>query len=100
MATVTEEQVKEALSKVIDPELGFNIVDLGLVYDVEIEDSTVNVTMTLTSMACPVGPQMTAQAKQFVEEIDGVEHANVKLVFSPPWTPDMMREEIRWIFGR
>lgn len=100
MATVTEEQVKEALSKVIDPELGFNIVDLGLIYGVGIEDSTVNVTMTLTSMACPMGPQMQAEAKNRVEELEGIEHANVQIVFNPPWNPDMMLEEIRWIFGR
>jgi len=100
VAVVTDEQVKEALSKVIDPELGFNIVDLGLVYAVGVEDSTVNVTMTLTTMGCPAGPQMVAQARDAVLELEGVEDANVKLVFSPPWNPDMMREEIRWIFGR
>jgi len=97
---VTEEQVKEALSTVIDPELGFNIVDLGLVYDILIEGSSVTVTMTLTSMACPAGPQMVAAAKQAVESLDGVEDAQVNVVFSPPWSPDMMREELRWIFGR
>lgn len=97
---VTEEQVKEALSTVNDPELGFNIVDLGLVYDVLVEGESVNVTMTLTSMACPVGPQIVAAAKQAVESLDGVEEAQVNLVFSPPWGPEMMREELRWIFGR
>lgn len=97
---VTEEQVREALSTVNDPELGFNIVDLGLVYDVLIEGSSVTVTMTLTSMACPAGPQIVSEAKQAVESLDGVEDAQVNVVFSPPWTPDMMREELRWIFGR
>lgn len=97
---VTEEQVKEALSTVIDPELGFNIVDLGLIYDVLIEDSSVNVTMTLTSMACPAGPQMVAAAKGAIENLEGVEEAQVNLVFNPPWGPEMMREELRWIFGR
>lgn len=97
---VTEEQVREALSTVMDPELGFNIVDLGLVYDIEIDGDTVNVTMTLTYMGCPAGPQMVAAARQAVERLEGVEHANINLVFSPPWTPDMMREEIRWILGR
>jgi len=97
---VTEEQVREALSAVNDPELGFNIVDLGLVYDILVEGSSVNVTMTLTSMGCPVGPQMVAEAKAAVEQLDGVEEAQVNLVFSPPWGPDKMREELRWIFGR
>lgn len=97
---VTEEQVKEALSKVNDPELGFNIVDLGLVYDIDIDGDTVNVTMTLTSMGCPAGPQMIMEARQAVEQLEGVSHVNINLVFSPPWHPDMMREEIRWIFGR
>ena len=97
---VTEEQVKEALSNVKDPELGFNIVDLGLVYDVTIEGGTVNVTMTLTSMACPAGPQMVAEAKEAVERLEGVEEAQINVVFSPPWGPEMMREELRWIFGR
>lgn len=97
---VTEEQVKEALSTVNDPELGFNIVDLGLVYDVLVEGNSVNITMTLTSMACPVGPQIMAEAKEAVEKLDGVEEAQVNLVFSPPWGPDKMAEELRWIFGR
>lgn len=97
---VTEEQVKEALSTVDDPELGFNIVDLGLVYEVQVEDSFVNVTMTLTSMACPVGPEIVSAAREAVSKLDGVEEVNVNLVFNPPWQPEMMREEIRWLFGR
>lgn len=97
---VTEEQVREALSTVNDPELGFNIVDLGLVYGIEIEGDVVNVTMTLTSMGCPAGPQMVAEARAAVEKLEGVSHANINVVFSPPWNPDMMREEIRWLFGR
>lgn len=97
---VTEDQVKEALSAVNDPELGFNIVDLGLIYDVLVEGSSVNVTMTLTSMGCPVGPQMVAEAKAAVEGVEGVDEAQVNLVFNPPWGPDKMREELRWIFGR
>lgn len=98
--SVTEEQVREALSTVNDPELGFNIVDLGLIYDVLVEGSTVNVTMTLTSMACPAGPQMMAEAKQAVESLDGIDEAQVNIVFNPPWGPEKMREELRWIFGR
>lgn len=97
---VTEEQVREALSTVNDPELGFNIVDLGLVYDIQIDGPVVHVDMTLTSMGCPVGPQMIQMAREAVQALDGVEEANVNLVFSPPWSPDMMREELKWIFGR
>lgn len=97
---LTEEQVREALSTVIDPELGFNIVDLGLVYEIEIDGSKVDVEMTLTSMACPAGPQMVAAAKEAVSKLEGVEDVDVKVVFSPPWSPDMMREELKWIFGR
>lgn len=97
---VTEEQVREALSTVNDPELGFNIVDLGLVYGIEIDGSKVDVEMTLTSMACPLGPQMVAEAREAVMKLDGVEDVNVRVVFSPPWSPDMMREELKWIFGR
>ncbi|MBO2521544.1 MAG: aromatic ring hydroxylase [Firmicutes bacterium] len=97
---LTEEKVREALTAVVDPELGFNIVDLGLVYDVAIEGDTVTVTMTLTSMACPLGPQIVQEAREAVEKLEGVSHANINVVFSPPWHPDMMREEIRWLFGR
>lgn len=97
---VTEEQVREALSTVNDPELGFNIVDLGLVYNIAIDGSKVEVEMTLTSMACPLGPQMVAEAREAVARLEGVEEVDVKVVFSPPWSPDMMRDELKWIFGR
>jgi len=97
---VTEDQVKDALSTVTDPELGFNIVDLGLVYNVQIEGSKVYVEMTLTSMACPAGPHMVEAAREAVLALDGVEEVDVSLTFSPPWGPEMMREELRWIFGR
>lgn len=97
---VTEDQVKEALSNVVDPELGFNIVDLGLVYSVQIDGSKVYVDMTLTSMACPAGPQMMEAAREAVLGLEGVEDAEINLTFTPPWGPEMMREELRWIFGR
>ncbi len=98
--TITEDQVREALSSVNDPELGFNIVDLGLVYTVQIDGSKVYVQMTLTSMACPAGPQMVEAAREAVLGLDGVDEVDVTLTFSPPWGPEMMREELRWIFGR
>lgn len=98
--TVTEDQVRDALSNVNDPELGFNIVDLGLVYGVQIDGSKVYVEMTLTSMACPAGPQMVEAAREAVLGLEGVEEVDVSLTFTPPWGPEMMREELRWIFGR
>jgi len=97
---VTEDQVTEALSTVTDPELGFNIVDLGLVYNVQIDGSKVYVEMTLTSIACPAGPQMVEAAREALLNLEGVEEAEVNLTFNPPWGPEMMREELRWIFGR
>lgn len=97
---ITEEQVSEALSNVIDPELGFNIVDLGLVYNVQIDGPKIYVEMTLTSMACPAGPQIVEAARTNVLDLEGVEDVEVNLTFTPPWGPDKMREELRWIFGR
>lgn len=85
----------EALKDVIDPELMVNIVDLGLVYDVEQEGSKVNVNMTLTSPACPAGPQIIQQAKMALERLDDVEEAEIKLVMSPPWSPDRMTDDAR-----
>src|SRR5688500_19997180 len=71
-ATVDREEVMEALENVIDPELGLDFVSLGLVYDVEIEDRDVHITFTLTTPACPIGPQVTEQMKEFVGEVEGV----------------------------
>ena len=96
----TEEQIREALMVVKDPELDHNIVDLGLVYNIEVDGGTVHVEMTLTSMGCPVAPEIVRQATEAVKSVPGVEHAEVKLVWNPPWRPEMMSEELRWIFGR
>lgn len=96
----TEEQIREALTVVNDPELQHNIVDLGLVYNVEIDGGHVTVEMTLTSMGCPAAPQIVQEAKDAVLSVEGVEEADIKLVWSPPWRPEMMSEELRWIFGR
>ena len=96
---VTEEDVTEALSNVIDPELGLDFVELGLVYDVEIDGGTVNVTFTLTTPACPIGPQVSEQMKEFVGELDGVEEGVPSMVFTPPWTPDKMSEDAKFALG-
>ncbi|HEY3965215.1 MAG TPA: metal-sulfur cluster assembly factor [Planctomycetaceae bacterium] len=85
----------EALKQVIDPELMINIVDLGLVYGIEQEEATVKVEMTLTSPACPAGPQIVQQSKLALEKVEGVTTAEIKLVLSPPWSPDRMTDEAR-----
>ena len=95
----TEEDVTEALSNVIDPELGLDFVELGLVYDVGIEGGTVNITFTLTTPACPIGPQVSEQMKEFVGELDGVEEVVPSMVFTPPWTPDKMSEDAKFALG-
>ena len=92
-------RVREALRNVHDPELGINIVDLGLVYGVDISDNTVHVTYTLTTMGCPIGPLIEAEIRQFVEGIDGVDTVDAEMVLRPPWTPEMMSEEAKAALG-
>jgi metal-sulfur cluster biosynthetic enzyme len=88
-------QLLDALKQVVDPELMINIVDLGLVYDIAQEESTVKVQMTLTSPACPAGPQIIHQAKMALEQLEGVEQATIQLTMTPPWTPERMTDEAR-----
>ncbi len=90
-----ELQLIDALKQVVDPELMINIIDLGLVYDVQQEERTVNVEMTLTSPACPAGPQIMQQAKMALEQLEDVDQAQIKLVMSPPWTPERMTDDAR-----
>lgn len=90
-----QDQVISALKTVLDPELNVNIVDLGLIYTVQIRDSEVDVEMTLTTPACPAGPEILRNAVAAIETVAGVQKANVKLVMSPPWSPDRMTEEAR-----
>jgi metal-sulfur cluster biosynthetic enzyme len=85
----------EALKEVIDPELMVNIVDLGLVYDISQEGNVVKVDMTLTSPACPAGPQIMQQSKMALERLKDVDEAKINLVMSPPWTPDRMTDDAR-----
>jgi metal-sulfur cluster biosynthetic enzyme len=98
-AVVSEDDVNEALEEVIDPELGLDFVSLGLVYDVEIEGGDVYITFTLTTPACPIGPQVTEQMKEFVGELEGVEGVHPKMVFDPPWSPEMMSEDAKFALG-
>jgi metal-sulfur cluster biosynthetic enzyme len=92
-------RVRDALRNVHDPELGVNIVDLGLVYGVDISDTTVHVTYTLTTMGCPIGPLIEAEIRQFVEGIDGVDNVEAEMVVRPPWSPEMMSEEAKAALG-
>ena len=95
----SEDDVMEALSNVIDPELGLDFVELGLIYGVEIEDGSVRVTFTLTTPGCPIGPQVTEQMKEFVTEVEGVEKVFPKMVFTPPWSPERMSEDAKFALG-
>jgi len=97
---LTEEDVYEALEEVIDPELGLDFVSLGLVYDVNIEkDAEVYVTFTLTTPACPIGPQVSEQMREFVGDLPGVTAVHPKMVFDPPWSPEMMTEDAKFALG-
>ena len=96
---VTEDQVRKALRKVKDPELNLDLVVLGLIYDIAISGGVVDVTMSLTSPACPVAGQILDQAREAVEGVEGVERANVELTFSPPWTPERIPPMIRSALG-
>ena len=90
-----QEAILDALRTVKDPELHVNVVDLGLVYAIQSRDHEVDVEMTLTSPACPAGPQILRDAVAALEKIEGVAKANVKLVMTPPWTPDKMTDAAR-----
>ena len=96
---VTVEDVTDALRDVIDPELGLDFVELGLIYDIEVEGPIVRVTYTLTSPGCPIGPQVSEQIEEFVGELDGVEDVQSTMTFSPPWTPERMSEDAKFALG-
>ncbi len=97
---VTPELVKEALKEVYDPELHYNIVDLGLVYDIQCrDDGTVYVLMTLTYPGCPIGPMIIEQVDEIVGNLPGVKAVDVEFTFDPPWTPERMSEEARMDLG-
>jgi len=99
MSTVTVDDVQEALANVIDPELGLDFVELGLIYEVEVDGGDVNVAFTLTSPGCPIGPQVAEQIEEFVGELDGVTAVHSRMTFTPAWTPDMMSEEAKFALG-
>ncbi|HWH11894.1 MAG TPA: metal-sulfur cluster assembly factor [Solirubrobacteraceae bacterium] len=97
MATV--EDVEDALTNVIDPELGLDFVELGLIYGIEVDAGKVHVTFSLTSPGCPIGPQVSEQIEEFVSELDGVESVESEMVFTPPWTPERMSEDAKFALG-
>lgn len=96
---VTEKDVRKALKTVKDPELGLDLVVLGLIYDVEIEDADVHATISLTSPFCPVAGQIVEDVKTAIEGVEGVESAEVELTFEPPWTPERIAPLVRASLG-
>jgi len=95
----TVEEVQDALTNVIDPELGLDFVELGLIYEIEISGGDVSVTYTLTTPGCPIGPMVEGQIEEFVSELDGVESVASAVVFTPPWTPEKMSEDAKFALG-
>jgi metal-sulfur cluster biosynthetic enzyme len=95
----TKEEVVEALRQVEDPELGMDIVELGLLYDVEVEGPKVKVLHSLTSMGCPAGPMIQHDIDAFARQVPGVEDVEIELVWDPPWTPERMSEDAKFILG-
>jgi len=95
----SESEVLEVLRQVEDPELGMDIVDLGLLYDVAVEDARVRVTYSLTSMGCPAGPLIAQDIDSAVRQVEGVEDVELELTFDPPWTPDRMSDDAKFILG-
>ena len=95
----TVDEVMDALGNVIDPELGLDFVELGLIYGVEVNDGNVSVTFTLTTPGCPIGPQVTEQIEEFVGELEGVRSIESEMVFTPPWSPELMTEDAKFALG-
>ena len=96
---VTKDDVTEALRGVEDPELGMDIVDLGLLYDVEVEGPKVKVIHSLTSIGCPAGPMIQEDIHRVTSELPGVEDVEVELTWDPPWTPERMSDDAKFILG-
>ena len=96
---LSEELIREALKDVYDPELHYNIIDLGLIYDVQINDGNVHILMTLTTPACPIGPMVVEQIQETVGLMPGVKDVDVEFTFDPSWGPDMMTDEARADLG-
>ena len=96
---LTKEMVLDALKEVYDPEIPVNIVDLGLIYDVEVEDGEVAVEMTLTAQGCGMGPYIAQQAEWRIAELEGVEDVEVEMVWDPPWSPELITDDGKRLLG-
>jgi len=97
---LNEERVRQALTQVYDPELGINIVDLGLVYEIEVRDNgDVDIRYSLTTMGCPIGPLIEDQIRAFLAPIEGLGEVRPELVFRPAWSPEMMSDEAKAALG-
>lgn len=101
MAEINEAEVLDALRECYDPEIPVNIVDLGLVYNVDIHDETgmVDVKMTLTSMGCPMAGEVISEVEMRVGQVENVRACKVEMTFDPPWSPDKMTEDAKWELG-
>ncbi|TMC22089.1 MAG: DUF59 domain-containing protein [Chloroflexi bacterium] len=101
MAEINKAEVMDALHECYDPEIPVNIVDLGLIYDVEInnEEGNVHVSMTLTAMGCPMAGEVIEEVQMRVEQVENVKKCKVDLTFDPPWSPDRMTEDAKWELG-
>jgi metal-sulfur cluster biosynthetic enzyme len=95
----SKEEVVEILRTVEDPELGMDVVDLGLVYEVDVEDSKARVIYSLTSMGCPAGPLIAQDMEGAIRQVEGIEDVELELTFDPPWTPDKMSDDAKFILG-
>jgi FeS assembly SUF system protein len=101
MAAISEAEVMDALRECYDPEIPVNIVDLGLVYGVEIdeENENVSITMTLTALGCPMAGEVVSEVEMRVGQVENVKSCKVEMTFDPPWSPDRMTEDAKWELG-
>jgi metal-sulfur cluster biosynthetic enzyme len=95
----TRDEVIEAMRQVEDPELGMDIVDLGLLYDVEVDGPTIRITYSLTSMGCPAGPMIEQDIVAVAQSLEGVDDVEPELTFDPPWSPERMSDDAKFILG-
>ena len=99
MAQFTADDVRERLRQVYDPEIGINVVDLGLIYDIDLEDAgdvtNILITMTLTTMGCPLGPIIAQEVDQALYDLPNLGEVGINIVWTPPWSPEMMTEEAK-----